>query len=177
MYKYNALTAFHSLIRQESIVDLDIFIEDFETYEEIPFVSRIHRLCRLREMFSNEEVQLFLVNCSIFILNNIAQHARKNLEASDSSSFFACLTFFEDEIEEDGYTIPNFLVTRKLRLFDFLRERPEISPENLPPLLGNAFLDIGAGKTFRFVKTITPDVSGDFSRIYAIPRAALDRIG
>jgi len=59
------------------------------------------------------------------------------------------------------------LVTRKPALFGFLHKKEELALESLSPVLGN----VGAGKAFKLVKSITPDPGGDLCRIYAIPLA------
>lgn len=168
---YNILSSFYSLIKKENISNLDIFLKDFETFEEIPLVSRLDNIRNLENIFSGEDIQFFLINSSIFIMNNILQHAKKKLDVPDSLNFFTCLTFPDmDEIEDMGYVIPHFLVTRKSGLFDFLHRGNESALESLHPVLSKAFLDVGAGKSFRFIKIITKDnVYGDVTRIYAVP--------
>ena len=74
------------------------------------------------------------------------------------------------EIEDDGYLIPSSLVTRKPYLFDFLRRADSSMIDDLPAILSNAFVEINATTSFRFVEKTTRDaVCGDVIRVYAVP--------
>jgi len=160
-----------SLVEKEGTSYLDQFIEDFEDFEEIPLVSRYKQLDKLKETLPAEEIQFFLVNSSIFILNTIIQHARVSLSPDDLSHFFACITFpsIDDDIADCGVALPCFLVSRKISLFDFLRLSTPTASTELHPVLGKAFTTANAEQSFTFITKINPDPDGDFTRIYAIP--------
>jgi hypothetical protein len=164
---YNTFSLFYELVKKENLSNLDQFIVDFQTFEEIPLISRVHHVKHYKKIFSEEEFQLFLINAAVFILNNVIQHARKS---GCDASFFACLTFSFDDIEEFGYAIPDFLVTRKIELFYSLKTKKETTVENLPPILSQAFLKTGTERVFQFIESIIEDPCGDMVGAYAIPR-------
>lgn len=167
MFKY----IYSKLIKKESLDDLSIFIKDYETFEEIPLVSRYSHLDFICSFIEKKDTQAFLLSLSYFYLINIKLYAKKNLTPTELSSFFICLTFndFED-LKDIGYCIPNFFVTRKLNMFDFLNTHDNKTIIKDYLLLESAFSETGLINTFGFIKTVTKQKLGeDIIRIYAIP--------
>lgn len=165
----------NKIARAESIKDFDVFIRDYETFEEIPLISRLRRLSSLKAAIGSDGIQDFLINFAFFYMNNIVIHAAKQLRADELSGFFVCLTFPRlDNIDEFGCCIPNFLVTRKAHLFEFLKnvESNEVISEY--PLLKSSFERIGIISSFRFAKTVVCD---DMFRLYAIPNKFWEMLG
>lgn len=162
---------YRELIQKESLDNLSIFIKDYETFEEIPLVSRYKHLDFIYSYIEKKDIQSFLLSLSYFYLINIKCYAKKHLTPSELSNFFICLTFnnFED-LRDIGYCIPNFFVTKKLDMFDFLNicDSKAVIEDYL--LLESAFRKTGLINTFNFIKTVSiQEQSEDTIRIYAIP--------
>lgn len=105
---------YKKLFKKENLLNFDTFIKDYQTFEEIPLVSRYDHLKFLDENINKEDFQFFLINIAFFLLNNIELYAKKRLSPEEYKDYFVCMTFSDlDEIDTYGYTIPNFFVTRK----------------------------------------------------------------
>jgi len=102
------------LAQKEGIDNLDLFIRDYETFDEIPLLSREQHLKIIDGLFSSNLIQDSLINLSLFYLNNIYLHAKTRLDAVQFDNFFACLTFDLSDKEFWGFYVPNILVTRKI---------------------------------------------------------------
>jgi hypothetical protein len=144
----------------DSIHDnLDEFIRDYETFEEIPLFSRIYRASVLDKHMDINEKHGFMINIAFFYLNGIYIYARMRLNKKELLDFWACITFFKDDYEDYGFYVPHFLVTRKKKLFSFLDNKWDENFINDFPVLKSSFEELGLLNSFRF--------ADDGDRIYA----------
>jgi len=162
---------YKNIFRKEGLVNFDMFIRDYDTFEEIPLISRYRHLAFLNGKIEKKDTQFFLLNAAVFLLNNIDLYAKHRLSPSEYREFFVCLTFSDlDEIDTLGYAIPNFFVTRKMELLKFLRITDPDSAKDTDTLR-SAFDRCGLS-TFTLTRTVSQDqLCGDLVRIYAIDRA------
>lgn len=160
---------YKNILKKENLLNFDIFIKDYQTFEEIPLVSRYDHLKFLNDKIKKKDIQFFLVNIAFFLLNNIELYAKNRLSPVEYEDYFACITFSGlDDINTYGYAIPNFFVTRKKELLRFLKIGQRDSIDGFD-LVKSAFIQCGLINTFSFIKTISRDeLCGDFVRVYAI---------
>ena len=163
------LEIFSKIFKQENLIDFDIFIKNYQTFEEIPLVSRYEHLDIFKKKIKREDLQSFLINTAFFLLNNIEFYAKNKLSSQEYNSFFICITFSDlEEASSLGYVIPNLFVTRKKDLLCFLKTSKELNLDEFN-MLSSAFDQCGLKYSFDFIKTINKDsLCGNFVRIYAI---------
>jgi hypothetical protein len=97
---------FLKIISKEAYNDLSIFFSDFESFEEIPLISRHHRLKTLKKLMDNESISDFLVSLSFFLINSIKA---LSLTIEDKQTFFA-VSFTDFDFAEQGILMPNIFV-------------------------------------------------------------------
>lgn len=98
---------YNKLISKEPYNDMSVFFSSYESFEEIPLVSRYRRLDFLKQEMSEDSISDFLIGLSVFLINSI-----KALSATEENSdtFFA-ITFTNFELlEESGLIIPNIFI-------------------------------------------------------------------
>lgn len=89
------LTKLHrKIISKEPYNDLSIFFSGFESFEEIPLISRHHRLKLLKKSMENERVSDFLIGLAFFLLNSLQA---LSLTKKDKEIFFA-LSFMDFDL-------------------------------------------------------------------------------
>lgn len=160
---------YKDILKKENLLNLEVFIRVYQTFEEIPLVSRYQNLRFLNERINKEDWQIFLVNLALFLLNNIELYARSRLSPEEYKHYFVCITFPDlNDINTSGYAIPNFFVTRKNNLLRYLNVSQSDSLDGIEPVK-SAFHHCGLINSFSFIKTIDRDaMCGDLVRIYAI---------
>ncbi|WP_260620578.1 Imm15 family immunity protein [Pseudomonas protegens] len=62
---------YNKVISKESYNDMRVFFEDYESFEEIPLVSRYSRLKHLMNEMSRNGVSDFLTGLALFVLNTL----------------------------------------------------------------------------------------------------------
>ena len=97
---------FRKIISKEAYNDLSTFFSDFESFEEIPLISRHHRLKTLKKFMENERISDFLVSLSFFLINSIKA---LSLTIEDKQTFFA-VSFTDFDFAEQGILMPNIFV-------------------------------------------------------------------
>lgn len=75
---------YNKVISKEPYNDMDVFFESYESFEEIPLVSRYGRLKHLMDEMSNDGVSDFLTGLALFVLNTL-----KVLETSTGKDIFS----------------------------------------------------------------------------------------
>jgi hypothetical protein len=128
----------------------------------------VHHLSLLNDFALEEDRQDFLINFAIFYLNGIYTYAHKTLTQKEFDNFFACLTFFSDELDVYGCYIPHFLVTRKKYLFSFLKEKENKAAINDFPELKLSLEKNGLIHSLCYVieRVVEED---DYNRLFVIP--------
>lgn len=98
-----------SIISQEPYNDMDIFFPDYESFEEIPLISRYSKANQLTQILGKSNTLDFLIGLSVFLLNSIITLARaKNI---NEKSLFVAITFTNfDNRHENEPIIPNIFI-------------------------------------------------------------------
>jgi hypothetical protein len=78
---------YSKIISKEPYNDMGVFFESYESFEEIPIVSRYKRLDFLKKEMSNDKVSEVLAGVAIFLMNLI-----KIMGETGKCSFYA-ITF------------------------------------------------------------------------------------
>ncbi|SCZ54130.1 MULTISPECIES: Imm15 family immunity protein [unclassified Pseudomonas] len=100
---------YSKIISEEPYNDMDVFFANYESFEEIPLVSRYSRLKLLKDELSGSGASSFLTGLAVFLLNTL-----RLLEVSRSESVFFAVTFTDFEgLEEQGTLIPNIFIYPK----------------------------------------------------------------
>lgn len=169
---------YRNILKREKLVNLDLFINDYQTFEEIPLISRYAHLDFLLGTVRREDIQFYLINIATFLLNNIELYARNKLAPAEYKNYFVCVTFVDlDDIDSVGYSIPNFLVTRKKELLSFLGKGGRASSREIG-FLALALEQCGLKSKFKFFKIVSrDDVNGDLVRIYAVDKVNIEKLG
>lgn len=100
-------TLFRKIISKEPYNDMNVFFSGFESFEEIPLISRHHRLKPLKKVMENERVSDFLVSLSFFLIGSIKA---LSLTIEDKETFFAVSFTAFDLFAEQGILMPNIFV-------------------------------------------------------------------
>ncbi|WP_275928030.1 Imm15 family immunity protein [Pseudomonas sp. 3MA1] len=80
---------YNKVISKEPYDDMRVFFEDYESFEEIPLVSRYSRLKHLMNEMSRNGVSDFLTGLALFVLNTL-----RLLEVSRDKDIFFCCKFY-----------------------------------------------------------------------------------
>jgi len=168
--KYNLLS------KREGLDDFDLFIDDYESFDEIPLISRISNIKILEKSIPNAVIQDALINLSFFYINNIYFYAKSKLNEKQFNSFFSCLTFDLSDIDFFDLYIPNILVTRKIWLFKFIPKLKRInSSRKKNTYMLPSFSRLNLEKSFFFFEE--KKISNEsVSRIFAVPSAHFSRL-
>ena len=62
---------YNKIISKEPYNNMNVFFESYESFEEIPIVSRYSRLDFLKEEMNNDKVSELLVSTAVFLMNSI----------------------------------------------------------------------------------------------------------
>jgi len=167
--KYNLLA------KKEGTNDLDIFIREHETFDEIPLLSRERHVKIIKDLFSEDIIQEALINLSVFYVNNIYLHAKSNLDQSQFNNFFSCLTFDPSDMDFWGFYVPNILVTRKIRLFKFITKIENNKRAYNEDVLFSSFVNLSLENSFIFCRKKDDD-DPSVSRQYVVQHAHFERL-
>jgi len=172
------LKQYNLLLKKEGLDDLDLFIRDRETFDEIPLISRKLHAKIIENSCPASLIQDSLINISSFYMNEVYFHANKKLNKSQFDNFFSCITFDLNDFDFWGFYVPNILVTRKIKLFKFILNLKRINPScnkyTDDPLL-SSFTNLSLGNSFVFFKTTTVDCDA-ITRQYTIPNIHFERL-
>jgi len=164
------------LAKKESMDNLDLFLREYDDFDEIPLISRTSHSKIIRSLFSESLTQESLINLSVFYINNIYLHAESKLKKDQFSEFFACLTFDLSDIDFWGFYVPNILVSRKISLFKFILELNENRIfEGKENSLFSSFVNLSLENSFVFCRAKDDD-SSSIARQYAIPNFHFRRL-
>lgn len=163
--------AFEKLLKREKLDELAIFIDDYESFEEFPLISRYTHLATFKKRINigarNEnkiDVETALIKFSSLYIDKINCHAKENLNPEDYDNFFCCLTFFYYR-KKEYYYIPHFLISRKKQLFKSLSDNEiSLSSQNyFYPI----FAQLNIINSFRYF--ISKNDDPDLNRLYCLP--------
>ena len=109
---------YQKIIRYEPYNNMDVLFLEYESFEEIPVVSRYHRLAFLQSEMTASNVSSYLAGLSAYILNS----AKVMAENKGSATIFFAITFTDFcFFEEAGTLIPNIFVYPRAVEDDFFK--------------------------------------------------------
>jgi len=109
---------YNKIISKEPYDDMGVFFASYESFEEVPLVSRYSRLKCLKEEMSDNEVSDFLTGFAAFLLSTL-----RLLDASRGSNIFFAVTFTDFEgYGEQGVLVPNIFIYPKPAAVCFLEK-------------------------------------------------------
>lgn len=124
-----------SKIFKNRSISFEEMIFDYETFEEPSLINFFPDVRKHFEKYiCQEDFNTILFNLAFSHLNNIKLYAKKNLSDKSFDDFFICLTVTtsQDLVDEFGFCMPNFFVTRKKALMNSLKTVPQINFDNYP---------------------------------------------
>ncbi|BBP71806.1 hypothetical protein PHLH6_38100 [Pseudomonas sp. Seg1] len=174
MFGKMKLTDFYSkVIGQEPYNDMGVFFSSYESFEEIPLVSRYSRLAFLQAQMSSDRVSDFLTGLAVFLLNSI-----KALTAAgaDNKHFYAVTYTDFEALEEQGVAIPNIFVYPKPSSIGFvekLKSDPVATVSREMEEVRRHFSNCGVETLFDFYESRFYDVAcgEDIVRVFAVPKS------
>ncbi|MGY2293767.1 Imm15 family immunity protein [Pseudomonas sp. SDO528_S397] len=159
------------IISKEPYNDMGVFFESYESFEEIPLVSRYSRLKFLKDEMSGSEVSDFLAGLAVFILNTL-----RFLKASKNKNVFFAVTFTDFEgVEEQGVLIPNIFIYPNPASIGFLekiRENDRGLESREMKEVKVHFTNCGVETVFDFYESRFYDTAcaEEIIRVFAVPR-------
>lgn len=159
------------IISKEPYNDMKIFTESYDNSEEIPLVSRHHRLKQFRKKLGRKGVRDLLINLSIFVLNTALMVSK--IKKRERPFFAITFTDF-DGYAKNGFTIPDIFIYPEghaLGFPDKLRRRAA-GPSSEMQAIKGMFKRVGAEGEFEFIESRFHDPAcyDEIIRIYAIPK-------
>lgn len=163
---------FRKMISKEPYNDLSVFFSDFESFEEIPLISRHHRLKLLTKSIENDNVSDFLIGLSFFLMTSI----RTLSVTKKSKDIFFAVSFPDfDLFAEQGVLMPHIFIYPAAVSTCFVekikaKQRTESSREMNE--VKRHFARCNLEPIFEFYESRFHDsASGeDIIRIYAVPK-------
>lgn len=146
----NLNKAIYDLIENNSSIQFNELLFDYETYEEPPLIHRYIEIEPFKKYLKKEDLNTFLFNLAVTHLNNVKLYAKKCLSKNAYSNFFICITYTDDDcwVDNEGFFIPNFLVTQKENVLNFksLIKKNEKVDMNKYPIIKRTLLELGLYK-------------------------------
>jgi hypothetical protein len=168
---------YRKIISEEPYKDMGVFFESYESFEEIPLVSRCKRLDFLKKEMSNDKVSEVLAGGAIFLMNLI-----KIMGETDKCSFYA-ITFTDFYgIDEREVLVPNIFVypgAASVGFIDKIKENSAIAASKEMKEVMNKFHKIGGEAIFDFYESRFSDSACDeeIIRVFAVPKEVDTRVG
>jgi hypothetical protein len=160
---------YSKLISKEPYNDMEVFFASYESFEEIPLVSRYRRLDFLKRDMSDDRISDILVGLAFFLINSI-----NALTKTDDNPFIAVsFTDFEG-LEEQGVLVPNIFVYPKPASIGFLakvREGSGLASKELDEVKRH-FSSCRIKTAFDFYESRFHDAACDENivRVFAVPK-------
>lgn len=95
------------IISKEPYNDMDVFFFDFESFEEIPLISRRHRVKQLQRSIEGDKISEFLIGFSFFLINSIKA---LSVTKDNKNTFFAVSFPDFDLFAEEGVLMPHIFI-------------------------------------------------------------------
>lgn len=159
---------YENIVKKQPIDNLGVFMEDYETYEEIPIINRLSQVSFINNIINKKELTYFLHQIAVYYVNNILLYAKSQLLKEEFSEFFIAIVYIdmEEDIEDGEVCIPSICVSRKKQLFNFLQEK-EKSFDDMICLKSLVNLNNATYHTSHFLD----NASGcNINRIYIVPK-------
>ncbi|WP_242208282.1 MULTISPECIES: Imm15 family immunity protein [unclassified Pseudomonas] len=161
---------YSKIISKEPYNDMAVFFESYESFEEIPLVSRYKRLDFLKKEMSNERVSAVLAGAAIFLMNLI-----RVMGPAGTLNFYA-ITFTDfDSLDDQDVIIPNIFVyptPASVGFLDKLKENSGGVTSQEMKEVKDCFDKLGSKALFDFYESRFYDSAcgEDIIRIYAVPK-------
>ncbi|OOF55204.1 hypothetical protein BKK56_07130 [Rodentibacter genomosp. 2] len=137
----------YCFIENNSSIKFDKLLFDHETYEEPPLIHRYSEVKPFEKYFKKENINTFSFNLAFNYINNVRLYANHYLNKDELSNFFICMTYTDNDswVDDEGFFIPNFFVTRKENKFNFRNSIRKMKKINMKkyPVIKNTLLDLG----------------------------------
>ena len=169
---------YNKIISKEPYNDLDIFFSGYESFEEIPLISRYGRLSFLKESMDSDGISDFLVGLSVFLVNAIRAQSRSKC----GGNIFIAVTFTDFELfREQGIIIPKIFVYPEPGAIGFLNKVKGNSCGNASQemkLVRLHFSNCQLESAFDFYESRFFDAASgeDIVRVFAVPNDHLSKV-
>lgn len=149
------LTQKISEIFKDLSIQFEELLFDCETFEEPPLINTYPDAEKFCQDIKREDLNTFFFNLALAHLNNTVLYAKSRLGKEAFADFFICLTYNDDENETDGgiqdfgFYIPSFLITRKERLLNLqnrIKKYPVIDLDSYP-IIKKTLTDLNLART------------------------------
>jgi len=163
----------NEIFKNESWVDLNVFFEEYETFEEFPLISRYKKVETIATSTGLAGVAKFLASTSFFVLNwaKLLAHDKK----IDLNARFIAISFTDFDFSNfDEPPIPNFFVhsaeTRAVFLNRLKSHEPKTDSVELLSIK-NLFTTCSIDSAFSFYESRFYDktCNEEFVRVFAVP--------
>ncbi|SDQ63355.1 Immunity protein 15 [Pseudomonas sp. UC 17F4] len=164
-----------SIISKESYDDMDVFFLSYESFEEIPLISRHNRLDQLADILGKSNTLDFLIGLSAFLLNSITTLAR--VKKLNEDELFIAITFTDfDNPYGSEPIIPNiFIYPNQNKENDFHQSLKNNTPNKKSielTTIQKHFSKCNLENSFIFYESrfFDPACDEEIVRIFAVPK-------
>ncbi len=168
----NLTKLFRKIISKEPYNDLSVFFSEFESFEEMPLISRYHRLKVLKKSIGSDKSSEFLISLAFFLIGSI----RALSATKDREDIFFAVSFPDfDLFAEQGVLMPHIFVYPEAGSTGFLEKIKAKQKHEDSREMGEVkehFSRCNLEAIFDFYESRFYDsASGeDIIRIYAVPK-------
>ncbi|MEN5032689.1 hypothetical protein [Pseudomonas sp. Ps21-P2] len=160
------------IISKEPYNDMNVFFSGFESSDEIPLISRRHRLKLLQKSMESDKISDFLIGFSFFLMNSIKALSTTQ---EDNDTLFAVSFPDFDLLAEEGVLMPHIFVYPGADSTDFaakIKAKQKYESSRELNVVKKHFARCNLGTIFDFYESRFHDsASGeDIIRIYALPK-------
>ena len=170
-------TVFRKIIEAEPYNDISIFLNPYQTYEEIPVISRHSRWRYLQRHLGHEATTQFLINLAVFVMRTALIFSKQNRR----DDIFYAITFTDfDDSSTSGFMVPNIFVhpnQAESRLLKMLGHKEPSTSMN-STTVANLFGACELSENYRLLESRFYDAASDeeIVRIYAVPTSCSEMI-
>ena len=161
---------YKQIISKEPYCDLDIFFSEYESFEEIPIVSRLSRLDFLKQDLNQVEISVFLLGLSFFIMNSILSISR----TKNKKRTFIAISFTDFELaDNDDFIVPNIFIYPSQMSSDFSKKLKSSNGRSAElETIKKIFDTSGLLSAFNFYESrfYDPACNDEFVRVFAVPK-------
>jgi hypothetical protein len=162
---------YKKIISKEPYNDTNVFVANYESFEEIPIVSRYQRLNPFMKELGCDGVRKLLISLSVFALNTALIVSK----SKNTNNIFYAITFTSfDRYKKDKFMIPKIFIypeAHKLGFLEKLRQRSAASSSEMR-IVNSLFEEIGIAVEFDILESRFYDTAcnEEFVRVYVIPK-------
>lgn len=167
----NIRKTFDILVENEPYIDLDVFLDTYETFEELPLISRYRKLAKLGTDLKEIEASSILLSTAFFVLNSALLHMQS--KGYDLRERFLAISYTNfDFSSRTEPPIPNFFVNSNSTMDDFsnkLKSKQKSDASLETKLVQGQFESCGLSPLFKFYESrfFDPASNEEIVRVYA----------